>query len=124
MTSASNPVLPALRRHAVPILRALLIAGVVLRALLAYGSPTPFGYVFDYYHEAIELFYESGRLPVAADCWQCYHPPLYYLLGLPFYATGVWLAGARETAPDWGLRALTLLALIAGGTATYCSVRL
>jgi hypothetical protein len=102
----------------------LLIAGVVLRALLAYFSPAPFGYVFDYYHEAIELYYENGRLPIAADCWQCYHPPLFYLLGLPFYAAGVWFGGARDSAPQWGLRSLTILAVVAGAIATYCSARL
>ena len=60
---ASGPFMATLRRHASPILWTLVAAGLVLRALLAYCSPTPFGYVFDYYHEAIELFYEKGRLP-------------------------------------------------------------
>jgi hypothetical protein len=124
MTTAVSPQLSTLRRHADTILRTLVAVAVVLRALLAYGSPTPFGYVFDYYHEAIELVYEKGRLPVAADCWQCYHPPLFYLLGLPFYAVGVWLGGARDAAPEWGLRALTVLAVAAGAVATYSSARL
>jgi hypothetical protein len=30
----------------------------------------------DYYHEGVELMYSKGRLPIAEDCWQCYHPPL------------------------------------------------
>lgn len=121
---ASAPFMSTLRRHAGAILWTLVAAGIVLRALLAWYSPTPFGYVFDYYHEAVELFYEKGRLPIAADCWQCYHPPLYYLLGLPFYAAGVWLAGASDAAPEWGLRALTILAVAAGAIATYSSARL
>ena len=121
---ASGPFMATLRRHASPILWTLLAAALALRALLAYCSPTPFGYVFDYYHEAVELFYEKGRLPIAADCWQCYHPPLFYLLGLPFYAVGVWLGGARDSAPEWGLRALTILAVAAGAVATYSSARL
>lgn len=124
MTTAADPLVAALRRRAIPLLWTLVLAGVALRALLAWYCPTPFGYVFDYYHEAIELFYDKGRLPIAADCWQCYHPPLYYLLGLPFYAAGVWLAGARDAASDWGLRALTLLAVAAGAVATYSSARL
>ena len=84
------------------------------RAARVYCSPTPFGYVFDYYHEAIEFFYEKGRLPIAADCWQCYHPPLFYLLGLPFYAVGVLarrraglgarVGAARADAPRAGCR--------------------
>jgi 4-amino-4-deoxy-L-arabinose transferase-like glycosyltransferase len=121
---ASGPFLATLRRHAGPIRWTLLAAAIVLRALLALYSPTPFGYVFDYYHEAIQLFYENGRLPIAADCWQCYHPPLYYLLGLPFYAAGVWLAGASNSTQEWGLRALTILAVAAGAIATLCSARL
>jgi 4-amino-4-deoxy-L-arabinose transferase-like glycosyltransferase len=126
MTSASGAYLAGLRRHSRIIIWTLVAVAIVLRALLAIDSPTPFGYVFDYYHEAIQLFYEKGRLPIAADCWQCYHPPLYYLLGLPFYSVGAWLAGWSEDADaaDWGLRALTLLALIAGAIATYCSARL
>jgi Dolichyl-phosphate-mannose-protein mannosyltransferase len=124
MTTATGPFLATLRRQATPILWTLVAVAVLLRALLAIYSPTPFGYVFDYYHEAIELFYNTGRLPVAADCWQCYHPPLYYVLGLPFYATGRWLAGASDDAPEWGLRGLTILALICGLVATYYSCRL
>src|SRR5262245_3888196 len=126
MTSASGAYLPAVRRHARTILWTLVAVAIVLRALLAIYSPTSFGYVFDYFHEAIQLFYGKGRLPIAADCWQCYHPPLYYVLGLPFYSVGVWLAGWSEDADaaEWGLRALTVLALVAGAVATYYSVRL
>ena len=36
----------------------------------------------------------------------------------------MWLAGTRDSAPEWGLRALTILAVAAGVVATYCSARL
>src|SRR5215218_378882 len=92
----------------------------VLRVLLAWYCPTPFGYVYDYYPEAIELFWHKGHRPIASDCWQCYHPPFFYVLGLPFYAAGRWITASLDSSADWGLRSLTLLPLVAGAvTATY-----
>ncbi len=88
----------------------LLAAGALLRLLLVAGSPTPFGYVFDFYHEAIQHFWSAGRLPRAEDCWQCYHPPLFYLAGLPLYALGR-AAGGADAA---GLRVLGVLPLACG----------
>ena len=96
------------------------VAAVLLRVALAFYCPTPFGYVYDYYYEAIELFWKTGRLPIASDCWQCYHPPMFYLLGLPFYAAGRWLTASLESSPEWGLRFLSLMPLAAGAiTAIY-----
>ena len=85
----------------------LIATAVVLRGLLVYGSPTPFGYVFDFYHEGVALFYATGSLPASTDCWQCYHPPLFYLLGLPLYSAGMAWGGDETIA----LRALSLLPL-------------
>jgi len=110
--------------HRRAILWSLVGIGVVLRALLVWGCPVPFGYVFDYYYEAIEFVYKTGRVPVATDCWQCYHPPAYYVLGGAFYTAGHWLAGASDSARDWGLRALGLLPLIAAAVASFYSYRL
>ena len=67
---------------------------------------------------------EAGRLPVASDCWQCYHPPLFYLLGLPFYAAGRWLTASLESSPEWGLRFLSLMPLAAGALTAIYSARL
>src|SRR3569832_1974609 len=60
------------RRHEPALLILLTALAVIDRGLLALRSPTPYGYVFDFYHEAIQKFYALGRLPIASDCWQCY----------------------------------------------------
>ena len=71
----------------------LVTAAVSLRVILAARAPTPYGYVYDFYHEAIQRFYSLGHLPASTDCWQCYHPPLLFLLGLPLYALGKKIVG-------------------------------
>lgn len=116
--------LQAIGRHRAAVLWTLVGVGVALRVPLVWGCPLPFGYVYDYYHESIELFYTKGRLPVATDCWQCYHPPLYYILGVGFYSAGRWFASAGADAATWGLRALSVLPLIAGAVASIYSYRL
>jgi hypothetical protein len=85
-------------------------------------SPVPFGYVWDFYYEGVRFLYARGHLPVASDCWQCYHPPLFYLLGWPFYAIGQRIGrGAGEST---ALRWLGALALLCGAVTTYYGYRL
>ena len=74
------------RAHQSSLLLALVGAGMALRFVLAVEAPTPYGYVYDFYHEAVQRLYNTGRLPASTDCWQCYHPPLFPLLALPFSA--------------------------------------
>jgi 4-amino-4-deoxy-L-arabinose transferase-like glycosyltransferase len=102
----------------------LAAVAVVLRVILAVRSPTPYGYVYDFYHEAIQRFYVNGRLPIAADCWQCYQPPLLTLAGLPFYALGKWLLGGPGGLADPALRVVAVLSLICAGGAAYYGYRL
>ena len=78
----------------------LIGAGVIVRVVLAVKSPQPYGYVWDFYHEGIQVLYEKGRLPLATDCWQCYHPPLFYLAGWPFYDLGEKLE-SQEALKHW-----------------------
>ena len=100
----------------------LLAAAVIVRVCLVVFSPTAFGYVWDFYYEGVRVLHERGRLPEAADCWQCYHPPLFYVLGWPLYAFGRWLdAGGGETA---ALRWLGGLPLICGGVTVFYGFRL
>jgi len=120
----ASSLLRSIDRHHWGLTTSLVLAAVALRVLLAAYCPVPFGYVFDYYHEGVELFWETGRLPLASDCWQCYHPPLFYLLGLPFYAIGRVLTAASDSSDEWGQRALCLLPLLAGGTTAFYSIRL
>ena len=67
--------------------------------------------------------YRTGRLPVAADCTQCYHPPVFYVLGWPFYAFGKWVnAGPRS---EYGaLRRLSLLPVLCGVVCVWFGWRL
>jgi 4-amino-4-deoxy-L-arabinose transferase-like glycosyltransferase len=108
--------------HARLIAFVLIAAGVVLRAALAIESPRPEGYVWDFYHDGIRVLYTEGRLPVAADCWQCYHPPLFYLLGWPLYALGRSLAPVHDET--LALRLVGLLPLAAGGVTIHYGYRL
>jgi 4-amino-4-deoxy-L-arabinose transferase-like glycosyltransferase len=112
------------REHESTLLLMLVALGAILRGLLALRSPTPYGYVFDFYHEAIQKLYSLGRLPGAADCWQCYHPPLLPLLGLPFYALGKMMLGGPAGLADPALRFVAPLALACGGATAWYSYRI
>src|SRR5581483_5345162 len=78
---------------------AAVAAAVVGRALVVWFSPWSFGYVWDLYHEAIQHLYATGRIPVAADCWECWQPPLLFIAAAPLYALGRAL-GFASTWPD------------------------
>jgi 4-amino-4-deoxy-L-arabinose transferase-like glycosyltransferase len=113
-------VLPWLEQHARACWIGLLLLAVALRALLIYYSPRPDGYVYDFYSEAIELVDTRRRLPDIPDCWQCYHPPLYYIVGWIFYRIGYLLSGTREGA----LHSLTALSLLGTTVAGWYSIKL
>lgn len=102
------------------IVLSLVAIAVVLRVLLVLKAPA-FGYVWDFYHEGVRILAEQGRLPVAADCWQCYHPPFFYLAGWPFYAVGHWWDPASPTLP---LRTLGGVSLVSAGLVTWYGYRL
>lgn len=106
------------------LLLALLLIAAILRGLLVAFSPTPFGYVWDFYYEGVRLLANSGHLPASTDCWQCYHPPLFYLLGWPIYAFGRWTAPGAATADAEGLRWLGALALASAAVTIYYGYRL
>lgn len=86
----------------------LLLLAALTRAALIAGSPRPFGYAWDLYHEAVILACENGRLPRPEDCFACYYPPLYVLVGAPLYSLGTALSGGDSAG---GLRVLCLLSL-------------
>ena len=107
-------------RHERDLLLSLVAIGVVLRALLVVKAP-PYGYVWDFYHEGVGILVREGRLPVAADCWQCYHPPLFYLLGWPFYTLGQWI---DSSSTAMALRLLGVLSILSAGAVTWYGYRL
>lgn len=110
-----------IRRHERALAAVLIAVAVVLRALLIFASPMPFGYVWDFYHEGIVVIHTQGRLPVASDCWVCAHPPLFFLAGVPFHAFGLFVTGGSTTE---ALRWLGALSMIAAGVTIYYSYRL
>jgi 4-amino-4-deoxy-L-arabinose transferase-like glycosyltransferase len=105
-------------------LAALGAIAIVARALLVWRAPTSYGYVYDFYHEAIQRFYATGRLPASTDCWQCYHPPLHPLLGLPLYALGKKLVGGPVGLADPALRFVAILSVVCGAAVAFYSYRL
>ena len=100
-----------------PILWGLIAAAVATRAALAFDAPRPFGYVWDLYHEGVMRLYDSGRLPSPSDCWECYPPPLYFILGVPFYALGKFAAGGAAAG---GMRLLAAASMLCAGVVVYC----
>lgn len=97
---------------------------IVSRALLVWRAPTPYGYVYDFYHEAIQRLYATGHLPASTDCWQCYHPPLHVWLGLPLYALGKKLAGGPDGLADPALRFVAVLSLACGAVVALNGYRI
>jgi 4-amino-4-deoxy-L-arabinose transferase-like glycosyltransferase len=119
-----SPASGWLQAHQSAVLLTLVAIAAALRALLVIRSPTTFGYVYDFYHEGVQKFYALGRLPIAADCWQCYHPPLFYLLGLPLYALGKKMVAGPGGLADPALRFMGVLSIASGSIAAYYSYRL
>jgi 4-amino-4-deoxy-L-arabinose transferase-like glycosyltransferase len=109
-------------RHERVCLVTLVVVGIGLRVLLVADAPQPFGYVWDFYPDGVRVLYEHGRLPRAEDCWACFHPPLYYVLGWPFYAFGRWLDPSAGDAA--GLRWLGGLALSSSAVVIIFGCRL
>ena len=97
----------------VPVLCLMLLVAAATRAALVYGSPRPFGYVWDLYHESVVWTYEHGRLPLPSDCGECYHPPFFLACGVPLYALG---SGGGAGS---GLRLLSLFSMVCAGVVVY-----
>ena len=89
-----------LRSHVLLCLVLLVLLGFGLRGMLAANSPRPWGYAWDRYDLAIRLVYQNGALPESTDCWQCYHPPVFYLAGLPLYWAGAQYFGDERMAKN------------------------
>ncbi|MBI3565868.1 MAG: glycosyltransferase family 39 protein [Elusimicrobia bacterium] len=107
-----TPTAPSANRRALLALAALALA---TGAALWRGAPRPFGYVWDLHHEGVVWTWAHRALPRAADCGECYHPPLFFLCGAPLYGAGA-AAGGGAAA---GLRALCLLSLASAGVVIW-----
>ena len=91
-------------RHSRSLLWTIAGVAVALRLLLAFDSPWAFGYVWDLYHEGIQRLYATGHLPQSTDCWECWQPPLLFLISWPLYAIGHYVYPVSVWPDDRALR--------------------
>jgi hypothetical protein len=96
-------------RREARLLGLLIACAALTRALLVLGSPTAFGYIYDFYPAAVAYVYTHQALPPPSACWICAHPPLFWIVGSPFYALGMWLSHGRAIRAEQALCALPLL---------------
>ena len=108
-----EPFLRALLRASVTHeragLRVLLAAAGALYACVLIGCPRSFGYVYDFYPTAVAYVYDHHALPPPEACWICAHPPLFWIVGAPFYTAGMWLSGGDRAVAERSLCVLPLL---------------
>ncbi len=96
-----------IRRESLCLCLVLGLAAL-LRVLLLVRSPTSFGYVYDFYPAAVAYVYDHHALPPADACWICAHPPLFWIVGAPFYALGMWCSGGQRAVAEQLLCAVPL----------------
>jgi hypothetical protein len=111
-------------RHERTLLWLLSSAAVLTRFALVAGSPTPFGYVYDFYPEAVRFVYDHHALPPPSACWICAHPPLFWILGTPFYALGMLVSHGDRAVAQRVLCGLPLLCDAVTVLYTYRLLRL
>jgi hypothetical protein len=70
--------------------------------------------VWDLYHEVLQRLYVAGRLPASTDCWECWQPPLLFLVSWPLYAMGKKVYPVSPWPDDYALRFAALIPLAAG----------
>jgi 4-amino-4-deoxy-L-arabinose transferase-like glycosyltransferase len=56
----------------------LFLAGAILRISLCWWNPTV--NAFDDHWEPILMMMTSGSIPAKDACWQCYNPPVFYIM--------------------------------------------
>src|SRR4051794_2905135 len=91
-------------------MRAAVAVGIVGAALrLALFSINPPNNTYDDHLEPIAIVARDERLPSAAECWECYQPPLYYI------ASAAVLIGVVETGGSYwyGWRAVQFMSIVA-----------
>ena len=110
----TDAIVQWLNRHARACLAILVVAALVSRVVLVVRSPWAFGYVWDLYHEAIQRLYETGHLPASTDCWECWQPPLLFLVSWPLYAIGKAVYPVSPWPDDYALRFAGLVPIAAG----------
>ena len=99
----------------------VLAAGMALRVALAVVTPPERSY--DDHFEPVRVILKEGRIPTAADCWECYQPPLYYLVSAGLCAVtqplAAALTGSSESWEHVGRRTLQFTSVFAGGATLW-----
>lgn len=91
----------------------VLALGVLLRLGLALAWPADAAY--DDHYEPVRVIRTQHRLPDASDCWECYQPPLYYLVSAGVGAAAERVVPGAATRPEGvGRVALQAVSLVAG----------
>lgn len=85
------------------VLGAIFALGALLRAALTWRNP-PFN-GWDNHFEPVLLMLTGGSIPPKFACFQCYHPPVFYLAS----AAVAWVVSAAGIAGETGLKALQYL---------------
>jgi Dolichyl-phosphate-mannose-protein mannosyltransferase len=72
----SSPDQKVREPHYKTVFISFFVLGGLLRILLCWSNPP--GNFFDNHFEPILLIMKTGAIPGKNDCWQCYHPPVFY----------------------------------------------
>ena len=99
----------------------ILAFGVLLRLGLTLAVPPECAY--DDHYEPVKIILDEGRIPDASDCWECYQPPLYYLVSAAgcsvTQSIARWSGATEDTLEYVGRRSLQFISLIAGCVTLY-----
>jgi len=94
----------------------VLAFGVALRLGLALATPAERAY--DDHYPPVRIILTEHRLPDASDCWECYQPPLYYLISAGLTAAWQKLTDASDLEKITR-RVLQLVSTAAGCATLY-----
>ncbi len=73
---------------------ALLVVGAALRLILAWRNPPVNAY--DDHFEPLFLLLRDAAIPDKLACWQCYHPPVLYVLAAGVAKALLWLGASTD----------------------------
>lgn len=73
---------------------ALLVVAAALRLYLAWRNPPVNAY--DDHFEPLALLLRDGAIPDKLACWQCYHPPVLYVLAAGVAKFLLWLGASTD----------------------------
>lgn len=103
------------------VTHAILGAGVALRLALAIATPPERAY--DNHFEPVDIILEKGWIPSASDCWECFQPPLYYLVSAGAFGlteqVGLLTGASSESAAAAGRKAIQFVSVLAGAATLY-----